>query len=54
LAAAIFERFKQPVLVEEFIAGREINVGLLGNYPPDTLPPKEVEEGTTKLAGGDG
>ncbi|MCA8943513.1 MAG: ATP-grasp domain-containing protein [Planctomycetes bacterium] len=44
-AGAIFERFEQPVLVERFIAGREINVGLLGNSPPDALPPAELTFG---------
>ncbi len=38
----IFEKFQQPVLVERFIEGREINVGLLGNNPPEALPPVEL------------
>ncbi len=46
-AALIFERFRQPVLVEQYIAGREINVGLLGNNPPETLPPVELKFGST-------
>jgi len=41
-ADAIFQTFKQPVLVEHFIAGREINVGLLGNNPPETFSPVEL------------
>ncbi len=41
-ADAIFDKFAQPVLVERYIAGREINVGLLGNNPPDALPPAEI------------
>lgn len=41
-AAAIFERFRQPVLVEQYVDGREINVGLLGNDPPEALPPVEL------------
>lgn len=41
-SAAIFESFKQPVLVERFIEGREINVGLLGNNPPDIFAPAEI------------
>jgi D-alanine-D-alanine ligase len=41
-AAVIFERFKQPVLVEQYIDGREINVGLVGNSPPETFPPVEL------------
>ena len=30
-AQVIFDEFQQPVLVERFIAGREINVGVIGN-----------------------
>lgn len=41
-AAAIFEAFKQPVLAERFIAGREINVGIIGNSPPIAFPPAEL------------
>ncbi len=47
-ARVIFDEFRQPVLVEQFIAGREVNVGLLGNGPPDAFPPVELlfgEEG---------
>ena len=33
-AAVIFKKFQQPVLVEQYIAGREINVGVVGNSPP--------------------
>jgi len=45
-AAAVFEVFKQPVLVEHFIEGREINVGLLGNIRPEAFPPVELIFGT--------
>lgn len=41
-ADVIFNEFRQPVLVEQFIAGREINVGLLGNSPTEALPPAEI------------
>jgi D-alanine-D-alanine ligase len=41
-AGMIFDRFDQPVLVERYIDGREVNVGLLGNSPPDALPPVEL------------
>ena len=41
-ADVIFQTFQQPVLVEHFIAGREINVGLLGNNPPETFSPVEL------------
>ena len=38
----IFQEFRQPVLAEQFIEGREVNVGLLGNSPPEALPPVEL------------
>ena len=41
-AAIIFEKFAQPVLVERFIRGREVNVGLIGNRTPEALPPAEL------------
>ncbi len=41
-ADVIFDKFRQPVLVEQYIEGREINVGLLGNNPPEVLPPVEL------------
>jgi len=41
-AQFIFDTFQQPVLVEQYIQGREINVGLLGNSPPISLPPCEI------------
>jgi D-alanine-D-alanine ligase len=41
-ADIIFQQFNQPVLVEQYIEGREINVGLLGNNPPETFPPVEL------------
>ena len=44
-AEAVFKKFNQPALVEQFIDGREINVGLLGNHPPETLPPAELDFG---------
>jgi D-alanine-D-alanine ligase len=41
-AELIFRTYQQPVLAEQFIEGREINIGLLGNNPPETLPPVEL------------
>lgn len=38
----IFQAYQQPVLVEQYIEGREVNLGLLGNNPPETLPPVEL------------
>jgi D-alanine-D-alanine ligase len=41
-AKVIFDQYRQPVLVEQYIEGREINVGLLGNHPPEAFPPVEL------------
>ena len=42
-AGQIFERFRQPVLVERYIRGREVNVGVIGNgVSVETLPPAEL------------
>ncbi|MHC5012744.1 MAG: D-alanine--D-alanine ligase family protein, partial [Planctomycetota bacterium] len=41
-AGIIFDRFDQPVLAEQYVDGREINVGLLGNNPPEVFPPAEI------------
>lgn len=41
-AAYLIQTYKQPVLVEQFIDGREFTVPILGNTPPRTLPIIEV------------
>jgi len=41
-ARTIFETFQQPVVVESYIDGREINVGLIGNNPCEAFPPVEL------------
>ena len=33
----ILEKYHQPVMIEEFIAGDEITVGIVGNYPPEIV-----------------
>jgi D-alanine-D-alanine ligase len=45
-AGVIFREFEQAVLAEQFIEGREINVGLLGNNPPEAFPPVELKFGS--------
>ena len=41
-AQTIFDTFKQQIVVERYIDGREINVGLIGNNPCETFPPVEL------------
>ena len=38
----ILDRYQQPALVEDYIAGREFTVGLLGEKRPKVLVPMEV------------
>jgi len=38
----LVERYKQPAIIEEYIAGREFTVGLLGDRRPRVLPPMEI------------
>lgn len=38
----IHDTYGQPSLVEQYIDGREINVGLLGNNPPEVFAPAEI------------
>ncbi len=39
--AYVLEEWGGPVLIEEFITGKELHVGVLGNDPPEVLPPIE-------------
>jgi len=53
---AIHEKIKDSALVEEYIEGRELYVGVLGNREPLALPPVEVDftgfpEGEPRILG---
>lgn len=39
----LFQKFRAPVLLEEFVEGIELTVGVIGNYPPKALPPMEID-----------
>lgn len=41
-ARKLLDKYKQPVLVEQYISGREFTVGLLGERRPRVLPIMEV------------
>jgi D-alanine-D-alanine ligase len=41
--AATVAAYRQEALVEEYVDGREICIGLLGNDPPVPLPPVELD-----------
>lgn len=52
----IHEDFDVPALIEEYIEGREMYAGVLGNESPEVLPMIELDlsrlpEGTPKIAG---
>ncbi len=52
----IHAEFDTPALIEEFIEGRELYVGVIGNEKPEALPIVEMDlsklpEGTPKIAG---
>jgi D-alanine-D-alanine ligase len=52
----IHAEFDSPALIEEYIEGRELYVGVIGNEKPEALPVVELDlsklpEGTPKIAG---
>jgi D-alanine-D-alanine ligase len=54
--AWVHEEFETPVLLEEYIEGREIYAAVLGNDKPEALPPVELDlsklpDGMPRIAG---
>ena len=52
----LHSEFDHPVLIEQFIDGREVYVGVIGNGQPEALPPIELDlshlpKGTPRIAG---
>ncbi len=41
--AALRPAHRQPILVEQYVAGRELYVSLLGNDPPEVMPMHEID-----------
>jgi D-alanine-D-alanine ligase len=46
---SITQRYQQSALVEEYIDGREVCIGMLGNEPMEFLPPLELDFGNREL-----
>jgi D-alanine-D-alanine ligase len=42
VARELIAKYRQPALAEQYIAGREFTVGLLGERRPKVLPPMEI------------
>lgn len=47
----VLQRYQQEVLVEEYIEGTELTVGVLGNDPPQALPILEIDFASCRSAG---
>ncbi|PKN01707.1 MAG: D-alanine--D-alanine ligase [Elusimicrobia bacterium HGW-Elusimicrobia-1] len=42
IAGALLDKYRQTILVEEFVSGKEFTVAVIGNSPPEALPPVQV------------
>lgn len=42
MVQTLLKKYRQPILVEKYIAGREFNIGVLGNSPARVLPISEI------------
>jgi D-alanine-D-alanine ligase len=49
-AKRLLDMYRQPVIVEEFLPGKELTVGILGNRPPEIIGVMEIApvRGTTE------
>lgn len=50
--AAQLARYQQPILVERFIRGREVTVGVIGNLPPPVARRMPDDETARRVLGG--